>query len=86
MDERVEAAARVSWRLSGISIDLVRSMLAAAFPELHGDKPGWIAPWEATETMENAAWDTAPRQGDDMEPTRAYRAMRDAYLGKGDGG
>ncbi len=58
--------------------DTARTAISAAFPELSGDKPGWIAPWEPTVEMQNAALES---------PSYIpWIAMRDAYLGKGDGG
>lgn len=61
-----------------------RTVIAAAFPELSGDKPGWIAPWEPTKEM----W-AAGRVVDGYmlhSVGSVWDAMRDAYLGKGDGG
>jgi len=64
----------------------MRPFIAAAFPELQGDKPThWLAPIEPTLEMELAA-----DRFDHRElPSRGYQhfvAMRDAYLGKGGGG
>ena len=56
-----------------------RAALAAAFPELSGDKPThWLAPMEATEGMMAVSYGAC-------DPEDWARA-RDAYLGKGDGG
>lgn len=78
MDERIEAAAEVG-RLALMSrgnhspISLVRLIAEAVVPELSGDKPThWLAPMEAD------------RASDIVKG--AWRQLRDAYLGKGDGG
>ena len=116
MDERVEAAESAlmnskMWPVvfaAGAAHEVARIALAAAFPELHGDKPThWLAPMEATEAMHRAAAATAPAQEykrlveesgtrqvgaqvtapvhDVLPSIVAWPAMRDAYLGKGDG-
>jgi hypothetical protein len=92
MDERVEAAARAGLAHRGLDWDITTPewrkefqtqfsvALAAAFPELHGDKPThWLAPMEATEDMRDA-------MADQMGSRAEWGAARDAYLGKGDGG
>jgi len=67
---------------------MARAAIAAAFPELHGDQPkGWIAPWEATEEMNDAVDDARDRYDHEfITSSRAFQVARDAYLGKGDGG
>lgn len=64
-----------------------RAALAAAFPELHGDQPkGWIAPWESDGAMDDAAHLASEYKWIGADPMVVWAAMRDAYLGKGDGG
>jgi len=106
MDERVNIGQyAVIWcREQGLDARQTAERVAAAmFPELHGDKPGWIAPWEATEAMEDAADDPFHAEWKKQREhslkhhgvegfascgfsTAMYRAMRDAYLDKGEGG
>lgn len=85
MDERVEAGTRAYNAAEyGSDSDHVRLILAAAFPELHGDQPkGWIAP----STPTNEMLDPFVERGLGRANSRLiwYEAMR-AYLGKGDGG
>jgi len=99
MDERIEAAARLAYEAEPF-VDIkgdpipwaelsahvkqfpkrtVAPIIAAAFPELSGDKPThWLAPRVPTVEMQNAALES---------PSYIpWIAMRDAYLGKGDGG
>ena len=72
---------RKQWRADA------RSVLAAAFPELSGDKPTrWIAPWESDGLMDDAARTATGQKWIGTEPMVLWSAMRDAYLGKGDGG
>lgn len=95
MDERIEAAAHkwapLAWTAIGLgdtvahaarreaSLRDVKEIIVAAFPELSGDKPThWLAPWEATDEM----WEAQHYR----EPEDRWKNMRDAYLGKGDGG
>jgi len=89
-------------RMQESARQVAREALAVAFPELYGDKPGWIAPWEATDGMYKSALEFAlirmEEAGvDGLSPWKDYppirgttegmfAAMRDAYLGKGDGG
>jgi hypothetical protein len=88
MDERVEAAQDAMceskmWPVvfaSGAAAELARIALAAAFPELQGDKPThWLAPWDITEHM-------AAEMECQFSTESQWTAARDAYLGKGDGG
>lgn len=98
MDERVEAATAAIRKFLGDAVlsptaeYIARIALQAGVPELHGDKPGWIAPWEATEEMATKGavyYHDNWRPGHALEDTAMpyiWDAMRDAYLGKGDGG
>lgn len=100
MDERVEAAARAydpdafaetaSEALRRATRQHVREILAAAFPELHGDQPkGWIAPWDPTDKMCLATTAGAADEVSDAlrwDVEHEWKSLRDAYLGKGDGG
>ena len=87
---RIELAARaafewcgndVAWSEAGKTVqdhwrDEATRILAAAFPELFTDPPQvWLAPVEATEAMQNAAWRAMNIGGLDPMP-----AMRDAHL------
>jgi len=106
MDERVKAAVeafgvegwaalglgdiRLSPRADELASQYVREILAAAFPELSGDKPGWIAPWEPTDAMCHAV--VAGTLEDDVTDAvrwdvgYEWRILRDAYLGEGNAG
>jgi len=73
--------------------DTARTAISAAFPELHGDQPkGWIAP-AALRGRVDAVLETfiADEESGYRSRDRQYviemlQPMRDAYLGKGDGG
>lgn len=93
MDERVEAAKRAILCRYGNMTEkeaelLARMALHAGVPEFHGDKPThWLAPWEITDDM----IDAVDRIGGDDDPgwwisDYEWDRIRDAYLGKGDGG
>ena len=111
MDERVEAAVEAfgtaGWATLGLgdirkspeakewASQYIREILAAAFPELHGDKTHWLAPVEPADEMIRAGRREAAFVISDA--ASIYRAMgaaargerteaADAYLGKGDGG
>lgn len=109
MDERVEAATAAIRKFLGDAAMsptaeyIARIALQAGVPELQGDKPkGWIAPWEATESMYEGALEFALQRMEaagvdglspwkDYPPIRGttegmFAAMRDVYLGKGGGG
>lgn len=105
MDERVEAtciALDPKWAEENESVRtkariFFSEILAAAFPELHGDKPThWLAPMEATAAMQKAVafGEYITTSFGDEHYTFDYVSgdnaadifvgMRDAYLGKGD--
>jgi len=106
IDERIEAAARalneavspqdfkpLEWLKKGQKQEIrakARKAIAAAFPELSGDKPGWIAPWEPTDAMCHAV--VAGTLEDDVTDAvrwdvgYEWRILRDAYLGEGNAG
>ena len=83
LDARIEAAADILSAMFRMTTHAperdARDIIATAFPELFTDPPtAWIAPWEATEVMQDSWWDNF--NTDDV-PT-AYRAMRDVHIGK----
>lgn len=96
MDERIEAAARAHdpdwWESADEEArDIVRvwmrRAIAAAFPELSGDKPThWLAPIFATTKMIDAPTALFKSDGPLRSASLCWVLMRDAYLGKGDGG
>lgn len=58
---------------------LAHHALKGAFPDLYGEKPtAWIAPWEATFEMLEAA--NGPDLYGDFNATGDWEAMRDAHL------
>ena len=99
-EQRVEAAARamvklgVTRRAAGKQIptryEEAQEALRSAYPELYGDKPShWLAPWEATQEMLEAALTTKKwfagvffESGSYVPWMEAYRAMRTAHLAK----
>jgi hypothetical protein len=46
----------------------------------------WLAPWESDGLMDDAARTATGQKWIGTEPMVLWSAMRDAYLGKGDGG
>ena len=106
-EQRIEAAARKCtefetgvlhpdvvdevWRLRRAK---VCEIIAAAYPELHSDKPShWLAPWEASEVMYAAAEETNRGGGiadggggepDIYDLEEVWSAMRTAHLAKED--
>lgn len=92
-DERIEAAAKAvaASRVwpdvlnAGAAEYLAELALRRAFPELFSDPAtAWLAPWEATVTMCNAANHRVREWGDDLtdaeESALDFEAMRDAHL------
>jgi hypothetical protein len=94
MSERVEAAARELarfdiqhdiWGELGWEQDTyrrnVRTILAAAIPEVFGDHPTvWLAPWEASEAMKATGWDMRYGESDPEQAVIEWRVLRDARL------
>ena len=98
-EQRIEAAARKCtefetgvlhpdvvdevWRLRRAK---VCEIIAAAYPELHPDKPShWLAPNEASEEMckaGDADWPCTSGEGACGYPESIYRVMRTAHLAK----
>jgi len=99
MDERVEAATAAIRKFLGDAAMsptaeyIARIALQAGFPELHGDQPkGWIAPAalrgrvDAVLETFSADEESGYRSRDRQYVIEMLQPMRDAYLGKGDGG
>lgn len=59
---------------------MAKASIRAAFPELFADPPeAWIAPWEPTRAMEDAA-DSIDGAYEAMFGDAHYRVMRDAHV------
>lgn len=60
-----------------------REVLAAAFPELMSDPPtGWVAPWNATETIRDTIWGAViplPEDSQEAAEIDVWADARDAY-------